>query len=602
MKPQKSRSKCHSNVVTKNVAVNIAAFFVACLTIVSGYGVRADTIKGVEEAIISFATVIEVQEDRSAQITETITYDFGSSPRHGIFRDIPYRYAGAGLVRDEIPLTDFQVSVDGSSVPFRISKSDGEVHIKIGDPDVVVSGVHEYVIRYRARDALGSFEGYDEIYWNATGNGWTVPIYAATARVILPRDIPPPQARLSCYYGQVGSQDTCTPDLSLFSRTFQEFDFMAPVPLLPGDGMTVAVGFPKGLVHERTVVSIARTSTLPWWPFLFPIVVVCYVLWRWYRFGRDPKGRGVIVPEYEVPQQLTPFEMAALMQQQVTAAIVPAEIIHLAVLGYIRIERRDEKLFGLIPKTEYVLFEIKPADTSLSHAEHELLAVLFAAGRRSSHEHALREVTLSELQKARLEGKMSPIKKAVFASLIAQGVYAQEPSVVSRRYTVIGVVVFVVGIFCAAIFDAALYALVYGGAAVVAFVCAWFMPKVTFEGAFLKERVLGLKHYLQIAEKDRLAFHHVPEKRPEVFEALLPYAMVLGVEKAWAKEFEGMYVNNPSWYGGVPGQVFSASAFTNDMRHFVAATSMVVSPHSRSGSGGGGFSGGGGGGGGGGSW
>lgn len=62
----------------------------------------------------------------------------------------------------------------------------------------------------------------------------------------------------------------------------------------------------------------------------------------------------------------------------------------------------------------------------------------------------------------------------------------------------------------------------------------------------MKEYLLGLKMYLQIAEKDRLDFHNAPEKNPEIFEKLLPYAMVLGVEKALAKEFKGIYIEQPS--------------------------------------------------------
>jgi uncharacterized membrane protein len=122
------------------------------------------------------------------------------------------------------------------------------------------------------------------------------------------------------------------------------------------------------------------------------------------------------------------------------------------------------------------------------------------------------------------------------------------------------------------------------------------------KGVLSYEYLLGLKDYLKIAEKDRLRFHNAPEKKPEVFEQLLPYAMVFGVEELWAKEFEGIYINPPDWYQGNKNSTFNVVAFGHEMVLFnnLATTSFSSSPSS--GSGGGGSSGGGGGGGGGGSW
>ncbi|OHA78477.1 MAG: hypothetical protein A2V96_02460 [Candidatus Yonathbacteria bacterium RBG_16_43_6] len=113
-----------------------------------------------------------------------------------------------------------------------------------------------------------------------------------------------------------------------------------------------------------------------------------------------------------------------------------------------------------------------------------------------------------------------------------------------------------------------------------------------------------MKDYLQIAEKDRLQFHNAPEKKPEIFEKLLPYAMVLGVSDIWAKEFEGIYTVPPSWYSGPSEGAFSAVAFSKIADNFntFAENYMLATPRRSGGSGGSGFSGGGGGGGGGGSW
>ena len=106
------------------------------------------------------------------------------------------------------------------------------------------------------------------------------------------------------------------------------------------------------------------------------------------------------------------------------------------------------------------------------------------------------------------------------------------------------------------------------------------------------------ERFAEIKEAERKA-----ELKAERTEKLLPYAMVLGVAKIWAKEFEGIYSTPPSWYSEANNTGFNAVVFTNSLSNFSSyATSSMISSPSGSGSGGGGFSGGGGGGGGGGSW
>ena len=48
------------------------------------------------------------------------------------------------------------------------------VRVRIGSADRSLrAGPHDYVIRYRTTRQIGFFSGYDELYWNATGTGWT---------------------------------------------------------------------------------------------------------------------------------------------------------------------------------------------------------------------------------------------------------------------------------------------------------------------------------------------------------------------------------------------------------------------------------------------
>ena len=39
-------------------------------------------------------------------------------------------------------------------------------------------------------------------------------------------------------------------------------------------------------------------------------------------------------------------------------------------------------------------------------------------------------------------------------------------------------------------------------------------------------------------------------RTPDMFERFLPFAMAFGVERNWAKAFEGIYTSQPDWYVG----------------------------------------------------
>ena len=114
-----------------------------------------------------------------------------------------------------------------------------------------------------------------------------------------------------------------------------------------------------------------------------------------------------------------------------------------------------------------------------------------------------------------------------------------------------------------------------------------------------------------MAEKDELNLRNPPEKTPALFEALLPYALALGVEQAWAEKFASVLASirnpdgsaySPSWYSGSWNTANLSKSTSSLSSGLGSAVSSSVTPPGSSSGGGGGFSGGGGGGGGGGGW
>ncbi len=115
---------------------------------------------------------------------------------------------------------------------------------------------------------------------------------------------------------------------------------------------------------------------------------------------------------------------------------------------------------------------------------------------------------------------------------------------------------------------------------------------------------------MNTAEKDRLAMmqsvdrpYAEPSKTVELFEKLLPYAIVLGVEKSWANQFDSILSEPPNWYSGTADNTFLAGHIASGISGVTEGLSNSFSANtSSSSSSSSGFSGGGGGGGGGGGW
>jgi uncharacterized membrane protein len=569
----------------KNKTFFISAVSMLAFLCLSGFA-GAQTGNFSIESITNFHSDITVNLDNSVNVVENITYNTGSQERHGIYRDIyPYSSTGSKMTIENVSV------VDNNNAPyiFTISGSGSNIRIKIGDPNQTFSGQKVYVIKYHATQAVGQFKDFDEIYWNVTGNEWLMSIDNASASVFLPVGVSATQS--SCYYGPKGSTTQCP-------QKNGNYNFYAPTTLFNKEGLTVAIGFSKGVVSPYSssdkINNFFETYLIWILAGLLPILTLILSLWYWYKKGMDPKGTGVIVAEYDVPDNLTPMEVVGILNQKVTAENISAEIIYLATQGYLKITQTEERTLGIFKSTDYELSKLKNFSDLPGAFDQELLNALFSSGTET--------VKLSELKNIFYKN-IGPITTAVMENLLNKSYYKNLGSGAAKNYAIVLTVtaaLLAIGRFF--VFEANILPILLSVivSVIIYNIFAKFFPAKTEKGVATKEYILGLKDYLQIAEKDRLLFHNAPDKKPEIFEKLLPYAMVLGVANIWAKEFESIYTTPPSWYYSPNNGVFNAVVFTHSLSHFssFASSSMSSTP----GSGGGGMSGGGGGGGGGGGW
>lgn len=556
-----------------------------------------------QESIVSFVSNIVIKADNSADLTETITYSTGNQEHHGIFRDIyPYSSEGRKMSIENISVIDEK----GVSYQYTVSNIGKNIRIKIGDPNKTFQGQKIYIIKYQATRAVAQLKDVDEIYWNVTGNEWPMPIYLAQTSVVLPSGATSTQS--ACYFGPKGSTNSC----QLIAEKNGVYTFGAPSLLNPREGLTVAVGFSKGVVIPYSSSDGMSNFFNLYWSWLIaiilPILTFIFSLLYWYKKGRDVQGTGIIIPQYDVPQGLTPMEVGGIINEKVNTAQISAEIIYLATKGYIKIHQLEKTFIGLIKSTDYEIIKLKDFFDLQNDFDQKLLKGLFES---QTYNPKTSSVNLSSLKYV-FYTTAEKIISSVLNTLLKKGYYKNLGKMKSKGSGIFSIIfmamwasVFFGGILGVFILKGNSFPMMVGifFSVIIYGIISHFSPAKTAKGVAVKEYLLGLKNYLQIAEKDRLQFHNAPEKKPEVFEQLLPYAMVLGVANIWAKEFEEIYITPPSWYSGSTGKTFSAIAFNRTLSNFSSFTSSsLVSSPSSSGSGGGGSSGGGGGGGGGGSW
>jgi uncharacterized membrane protein YgcG len=604
----------------------------------------------------SFQENVRVAADGSLQVQENIQVDFGGQQKHGIFRDIPVVYDyGDNLNR----VYDLNVSsvTDANGRPWRYetSREGAYLQIKIGDPNVTVSGPQSYRIAYTVRGALNAFSDHDELYWNINGP-WPVRTVRTEATVTLPED---GVQQVACYQGSQGSTEPCRS-----SSTANTASFAATRALPEGEQLTVVVGFAKGLVPEPQPLLEQRTRDFPQFftasnttlggaAFVL-VLAVGAILWAWWRWGRDRRYKTLyyltddpseetrslrqgdpIVVEFSPPDKLHPGQLGLILDESADTLDVTATTIDLAVRGYLRIaEVKDEGLLGMLfsqvnappqskdpkeaerrreqavhdrfvkqgaplslfAKRDWELTRTDKPDADLLPYERTVLNGLFAQGT------SIRLLAL----KTKFYKYLSDAKNQLYEDGMSRGWFVIRPDRARLLWALGGVALLTLGVvgtvLLGLLFGAGLVALPVVLAGLLLLVLSPSMPKRTAQGSEALRRTLGFRQYVATAETDRQRFNEAAN----LFSEYLPYAIVFHCVDKWARAFRDVdtAAATSGWYVGAGS--FAAVDFSRDLQSFSAAVSTTSAStpggSGSSGFGGGGFSGGGGGGGGGGSW
>ena len=518
----------------------------------------------------------------------------------GMRRFIPNSYLGAPLFPSLISVTD----ENGVERPVETEDED-DFLVVTSRADDFVHGPQTYVFTYDLQNVTRAFDdtAVDELYWDVNGEEWWQPFGRVDARLVLDADLAEAlTGDVACYQGSTGSTNSC--EITVATEGSGAVVAASSTDELGArQTMTIAVAFEPGTFTPFDPSPFA--SPIGWLQVGATFVGVLAVIWAVVirrRRLQDEPGRPTVIAEYEPPPGLDALTAAVLRGAQSKG--IPAEVLEQAIVGSIRIVEGERKWGS-------PTFELELIDRSLADENgRQLLSSMFPGSKKT--------FTLGKSD-TRVSRTAQKILKDADAALTAMGVRREVPAIVRSRPIVVsllaGVATVTFGVFgLGRGIDPAWIVPLIIAAPVLLVTTALVVSRrpLTSLGAELRDHLAGVKVFIEWAEADRIRMLQSPqgaERTPisvddprqmlQLYERLLPYAVVFGQEKKWAERIVVYYGDSqPSWYYG--SSAFSAAAFSSSISSLSANTASTSTSSSSGGSSGGGGAGGGGGGGGGG--
>ncbi len=529
-----------------------------------------------QEQILSFHSEIRIQTDASMLVTETIRVRAeGQQIQRGIFRDFPTRYNdrfGNNIVVD---FEMFTASRDGVLETWRVENISNGVRIYLGNADVFLQpGEYSYAISYRTNQQIGYFADHDELYWNVTGNGWAFQILQASATVTLPRNIAATDLTMEGYTGRFGASGQAY----IASVQDGSASIQTTATLPGGAGLTLAMTWPKGVIVEPTAVERFSYLLVDNRGLLIALLTLLaattYLYLAWSRVERDPQT-GTIFPHYTPHKGYSPASARYISKMRYDMQVFTAAVINLAVKGYLQITKGQK---------DYVLSKTF-SKTHLAAGEQVIIDKLFSENEVVELNEENHKIVMSAIK-----GHRKALRRDYLGVYFAKNSSFLIPSALGAL-VMVGVI---------AVLDALTIAvsIIFGVIAGLHGLFAYLLKASSVRGRVLIDKLEGFKLYLEVAEEDDLNLRHPPDKTPELFEQMLPYAIALGVAEAWSEKFTAVFLKlqsqtgvayHPYWYRG-HFDIQHMNDFSSDVSSSMSSviSSASTPPGSSSGAGGGG--------------
>lgn len=541
----------------------------------------------------------------SLKVVEVFTAEFPRfNQNKGVVRAIPSTYDGHSV---SVKVQSLRRNGKTEPIYSQYQKNDHWV-VETGDDDYV-RGNQVYELIYTLRDVTKDFGDHQEFYWDTVGTGSSQPFGSVKGVVHLDSSVSNLfTGKTACYEGLAGSRTACRISNDGATITFSS---LGKIGAYQNVSMVMEFKQDSFAAYQVNVWELVRAYGIMVVSILTGIVGLVWIFIQRFAQRGNAKGRGTIIPEYLPPSGISVLEASDIKGNKIAA--LSAQLIDLAVRHKIRIIEKQEAS----NRSTYQL-EVLSLD-GLSDDDAAVLRVttglqIGATYTLSSDDHTEGALLLGVHQKASkrmLERgyRQTPVggKRARGAAMLLLGLAAFVP------FGLIFVFAFIEqpnggelgsGLLPLFFTPFITWPMFFLGSTMAAFT----KNPLTESGVALKDYLEGLEMYMKVAEADRLRILQSPqgaERTPIntddkaqvvlLYERLLPYAILFGIEKDWAKTLEIAYgdVNTaPDWYSGT--NTFGSSAFSTSLAGFASTAASSFTPPTSSSSSGSGFSSGGG--------
>ena len=592
----------------------------------------------------------KTENGNKLHVKETLTAEFPDFARnHGITRSIPYtNQDGKNTTVASESALNLTVKRNDAIEPYSISKEDNYYLVRIGSASSYVTDTQTYTLEYDFENVITEFSDglnvsgknqnspvdFQELYWDTNGTGWEQPFnkLTATLHVDQPNDL---LNEAWCYVGRYGTKGEGRCEITRISDGYR---FEAS-NLKGRENLTFVTQFKPG-----TYQVILQKN---WLLVIFSIILVAFcffilllVIRRWQKKAKAKVAyykKLFVAPQYTVPKEITVAESGQLSLKSTKPSYV-ATMLELAVNGYVslvkgeptKILKKDtwrlhiNKVDGLTTSQTMILRILKGGEEPVAGEEFDIKKHT-ATYTLQSYIRTYRSSAFDDLKtKGLLEGKASSAQSNISTAIIVIVIFSIFiPGILISLSELSEGLLSFSGYVVGSSFLPLVDALVVVATIIVGFIFGSKTSKYgkyTEAGLDMNNYLEGLRLYIDMAEEDRIKFLQStkgadtsPKGIVKLYEKLLPYACIFGLEDSWMKELNKYYqmpeVSDPTWYDSTDALIDIAvfNSIYHDVNSAVVASTSYSEPSSSSssgssGGGGGGFSGGGGGGGGGGGW
>lgn len=572
---------------------------------------------------------MDVAEDGSIVVTERYNVYFYAQ-QHGFYRVIPTNYDMQWNVDNEIIKQSYYFPISDIScfdTTCDVEQNGSGVSIRLGDADRYVSGSQNYTISYKVQTkdlAIPNNENLQMIYWNLVGYDHAK-INKLTYTIHMPKEFSEEGVyTTSGVYGNTTTDFINTIDGTTIYGESQS-------ALSQSDATTIVVNLPEGYF------------TFPQ-PADYGLIVsgICGVvaliaIFLFIKFGKDDEV--VVTVEFKAPKGLNSAGVGYVIDNTVDTKDVTSLFIDWANRGYIEINDSDDhitlkkvKELTKEDSTNYERIFFNAVFTKDVIEEEDLKTQKVYNGLCNAKLAITKYFTIKknrvfERSSSALQIFVAFLVGVPTALFVGSAIYAYYESfyfvlpavvmtivliaasivslfVMRKRYTLkkgslfsifaLFILLFgvILGISVILLFSyeiSIIYIAIYLAVTILLVIIMLFMDKRTPLGISWLGQILGLKEFILTCEKERLEL--LVHDNPTAFYDILPYAYVLGVSDVWAKKFEHIVMQAPSWYvTNSSSDVFMTMLWWNHFHHRFhhISTTSAYQPVIKSGTGGGG--------------